>query len=168
MPAPPAVVFDAFHYHHWKVQWDSLVADTQISDGAPCPYVGAISTNGGAGLLRPLAMETEFVAFDRPRLAAATMRGRSFPFGRRAASMRHVPLTGGRSTLIYSYTLETHPSALRWLMEPVVDRLFLHATRKRFRRLAAWLELHAAEVTAWQLVSHAEPRGTAEAPAELT
>lgn len=150
MPAPAAVVFDAFHYHHWKAQWDTLVADTRISNGAPCPYVGAISTNGAAGLLRPLAMQTEFVAFDRPRLAAATMRGRSFPFGKWAASMRHVPAGGNSSTLIYTYTLETHPPALRCLMEPVVDRLFLRATRRRFRRLAAWLEGHAAEVASWQ------------------
>lgn len=166
MPAAAAVVFDAFHYHHWKARWDSLVADTQISGGAPCPYVGAISTNSGAGVLRPLAMETEFVAFERPRLAAATMRGRSFPFGKWAASMRHVPLEGGHSTLIYTYTLETRPAGLRWLMEPVVDRIFLRATRRRFGRLAAWLEHHGPEVRAWQLAGHAEPKGARPSPAE--
>lgn len=166
MPAAAAVVFDAFHYHHWKARWDSLVADTQISGGAPCPYVGAVSTNGGAGLLRPLAIETEFVAFERPRLAAATMRGRSFPFGKWAASMRHVPVEGGRSTLIYTYTLETHPAGLRWLMEPVVDQIFLRATRRRFGRLATWLEQHGPEVQAWQLAGHVEPNGARPSPAE--
>jgi len=25
MPAPAEVVFDAFHYHHWRGRWDSLV-----------------------------------------------------------------------------------------------------------------------------------------------
>jgi hypothetical protein len=96
-------------------------------------------------------------AVARP-LAAATMRGRSFPFGKWAASMRHVPASSGCSTLIYTYTLDTHPLALRWLMEPVVDRLFLRATRKRCRRLEAWLEGHAADVAAWQEATREPPQ----------
>ena len=151
MPAPAHVVFDAFHYHQWKHQWDSLVRRTQVEGDAPCPRVGAVSSNAGAGLLRGLSMQTEFVSYDRPRLAAATMRGRSFPFARWAASMRHIPAGEGRSTLVYTYTLETAPAAARWLMEPVVDFVFLRATRKRFRRFTAWLADHADDVVRWQL-----------------
>lgn len=150
MPAPAEVVFDAFHYHRWKHQWDSLVGQTQVCGDAPCPSVGAVTRNGGAGPFRALSMETEFVAYDRPALAAAKMRGRSFPFRRWAASMRHLPAEHGHSTLVYTYTLETWPSGARWLMEPVVDRVFLRATRQRFARLASWLAQHADEVIAWQ------------------
>jgi len=151
MPAPAEVVFDAFHYHLWKHQWDSLVRRTQVQGGAPCPHVGAVSTNAGAGLLRGLSMQTEFVSYDRPRLAAAAMRGRSFPFARWAASMRHIPTgSDGGSLLVYTYTLETSPACLRWLMEPVVDRVFLRATRKRFQRFTAWLAAHGDEVARWQ------------------
>lgn len=150
MPAPADVVFDAFHYHHWKQQWDSLVRGTHVQGDAPCPYVGAVSSNAGAGLFRGLTMQTEFVSYDRPHLAAAAMRGRSFPFARWAASMRHIPTGDGRSTLVYTYTLETWPPGARWLMEPVVDRVFLRATRTRFRRLTLWLAQHADDVVRWQ------------------
>src|SRR4051794_39904718 len=89
MPASSEVVFDAFHFHCWRPRWDSLVKNTEVEGGAACPSVGAVSVNGGGGWLGLLSMRTIFVAFERPRLAAAAMRGRSFPFARWAASMRH-------------------------------------------------------------------------------
>lgn len=150
MPAPADVVFDAFHFHHWKQRWDSLVRHTQVQDDAPCPSVGAVSANTGTGWLRALTMRTRFVAYDPPHLAAATMLGRTFPFTRWAASMKHLPVDAQKSLLVYTYTLETGPAALRWAMEPVADWLFLRATRRRFGRMHTWLAQHAAEVTEWQ------------------
>lgn len=38
MPAPAEVVFDAFHFRHWRLKWDSLVRDTRVRGGAPCPF----------------------------------------------------------------------------------------------------------------------------------
>ncbi len=150
MPAPARVVFDAFHYHQWRVHWDSLVSRTRVQDGSPCPSVGAVSENTGGGLLRALSMTTRFVTYDPPGLAAATMVGKSFPFSRWAASMRHVDLEDDRSLLIYTYTFAVAPAAMaRWL-EPVVDRVFLRATEKRFRRLQTFLDTQGALVQAWQ------------------
>lgn len=150
MPAPAGVVFDAFHYHQWRIHWDSLVARTQVNGGAPCPSVGAVSRNTGGGLLRTLSMTTRFVTYEPAVLAAATMVGRSFPFARWAASMRHHDLPGNRSVLVYTYTFSVMPSALAWLVEPVVNRAFLMATEKRFRRLQAFLAAHGGEVKDWQ------------------
>ncbi len=150
MPAPEAVVFDAFHFHHWRRQWDSLVRSTTVEGGAPCPSVGAVTHNAGAGGLRALSMRTRFVSFDRPRLAAASMIGRSFPFRRWAASMRHDPHAGQGSLLVYTYTFEAGPPGLRWLFEPVVAWVFDRQTRRRFARLQRFLTEHSAEVARWQ------------------
>jgi hypothetical protein len=150
MPATAEVVFDAFHYHHWRQRWDSLVHATHVLDGAPCPYVGAVTDNAGGGILRALAMQTEFISYDRPKVAAARMRGRAFPFARWAASMRHQPLDGQRSVMVYTYSFETMPRALRWLLDPVTKLVFDWQTRKRFARMQAFLALHAAEVEQWQ------------------
>lgn len=150
MPADAETVFDAFHYHFWRARWDSLVQQTAVVGGAPCPYVGAQTHSTGAGLLKGLDMCTQFVAFDRPHLAAATMVGQSFPFVRWAASMRHSSMQAHQSVLIYTYNFETGPAAIRWLMEPIVARIFDHQTRKRFARLQRFLKSHAAEVVAWQ------------------
>lgn len=153
MPAPADVVFDAFHYHVWRARWDSLVGNARVVGGAPCPFVGAETENTGHGWLRGLSMRTRFVSFDRPHVAAASMVGRSFPFSRWAASMRHRDVQPGRSVLIYVYTIEAGPKALRWLLEPVVAWVFAWQTRRRFARLHAFLTTQAHEVVAWQ---HAE------------
>jgi hypothetical protein len=150
MPARADVVFDAFHYRVWRRRWDSLVSDTRVVGGAPCPSVGAVTENTGGGWLRALSMRTQFVSYERPRLAAAAMLGRSFPFARWAASMRHRPLEGGGSLMIYTYSFETAPRALHWLMEPLVRRIFERQTRKRFARLQRFLAGNAAQVEAWQ------------------
>ena len=150
MPAPAEVVFDAFHYHRWRHRWDSLVHATHVLGGAPCPFVGAVTANAGGGWLRPLSMRTEFISYERPKLAAARMLGRSFPFSRWAASMRHQPLENGRSLMVYTYSFETAPRALRWLLDPVTKRVFDRQTRHRFARMRAFLADHACEVQAWR------------------
>lgn len=149
MPARAEVVFDAFHHHAWRCRWDSLVGAARVVGGAPCPYVGAVTENAGGGWLGLLSMRTEFVTFERPKVAAAAMQGRAFPFARWAASMRHRPLDAGHSVMLYTYSFETRPRALRWLMEPVTKWVFDRQTRKRFDRMRAFLEGHAAEIEAW-------------------
>lgn len=154
MPAPCDVVFDIFHYRFWRARWDSLVDTTGIVGGAPCPFVGAVNEVAAGGALRGLSMRTEFVCYQRPRLAAARMIGRSFPFTKWAASMKHEPVDADRSVMIYTYTIETGPAFLRWLMEPVVSRIFEWRTRKRFAGMRAFLLVHRAQVEAWQRGYH--------------
>jgi hypothetical protein len=160
MPASAAVAFDAFHYTHWRAQWDSLTRASHVLDGAPCPYVGAITHNIGRGWLGSLSMRTQFVTFERPRLAAAAMIGRAFPFARWAASMRHEPLAEGGSLLIYTYTLSTSPAWLRWLIEPLVDRLFAWQTLRRFSRMQRFLQQRAADVEHWRREQASSPAAT--------
>jgi hypothetical protein len=150
MPASAGVVFDVFHYHVWRKRWDSLVGEASVVGGAPCPFLGAETENTGGGWLRSLSMRTRFVTFDRPHVAAASMIGRSFPFSRWAASMRHRDTQPGRSVLIYVYTIEVGPKPLRWLTEPVVDWAFARQTRRRFERMREFLSTRAHEVVQWQ------------------
>jgi hypothetical protein len=154
MPASEAIVFDAFHHHQWRMRWDSLVSATHVQGGAPCPFVGAVTENSGAGTLKGLSMRTQFISYDPPRVAAATMLGRSFPFTRWAASMRHRATAQNQSVLIYTYSFEVGPSVLRWVLKPIVKRVFDWQTRRRFTRFQHFLALHAADVAAWQR-SHA-------------
>jgi hypothetical protein len=150
MPASEAIVFDAFHHHHWRMRWDSLVGTTHVLGGAPCPFVGAVTENAGAGALRALSMRTQFLSYEPPRVAAATMLGRSFPFTRWAASMRHRATAPNQSLLIYTYSFEVGPAALRWVLEPIVKTIFDWQTRRRFARLQNFLALHANDVARWQ------------------
>jgi hypothetical protein len=161
MPANAAVTFDAFHYHQWRHRWDSLVSGTRVEGGAPCPSVGAITHNVGGGWMKALTMRTQFVSYDRPHLAAASMVGRSFPFVRWAASMRHKDCDGGRSILIYTYTFEVGPRWAAWVLGPVVRCVFEYQTRRRFARLQSFLVRGAVDIEAWQrLQNGASGNGT--------
>lgn len=148
MPAPSAVVFDAFHDWRWRMRWDSLVARSSVQGGGTQPHVGAVTENAGAGMLSALSMRTRFVSYERGRVAAAAMEGTAFPFTSWAASMRHRDVAGGGSVLIYTYTFEVGPRGLAWLMEPPVRWMFDRQTVRRFARLQRFLEHHAAEVAA--------------------
>ncbi|MFL6658965.1 MAG: hypothetical protein ACJ8GW_12885 [Massilia sp.] len=154
MPAPCEVVFDIFHYQIWRSRWDSLVNATHIVGGAPCPYVGAVNQVATGGMLRGLSMQTEFISYKRPRIAAARMLGRSFPFTKWAASMKHEAIDADKSLMIYTYTIETGPALLRWIMEPVVSRIFERQTRRRFACMRDFLAQHRGEVEAWQRSYH--------------
>ena len=150
MPAAVAVVFDAFHYHCWRCRWDSLVANTRVFGGGECPYLGAITENQGRAYLRPLAMRTQFVSYQRPNVAAAQMIGKTFPFTRWAASIRHRPLSSNRSLLLYTHTFEAGNKWTRWLVEPITQRIFDTQTQRRFTRLQLFLSKHADEIVNWQ------------------
>jgi hypothetical protein len=150
MPASVDVVFDAFHYYQWRARWDSLVSDTHVVGGAPCPYKGAVTENTGAGMLRSLSMRTQFVSYYRPQLAAATMLGQAFPFSQWAASMRHRPTGPHTSVLVYTYTFEVGPAAWWPFLSPVVAWVFAWQKRRRFARLQAFLARHADELVRWQ------------------
>ncbi len=157
MPARADIVFDAFHYHEWRRQWDSLVRRTSVESGAPCPSVGATTENLGAGALRALSMRTQFVSYDRPVVAAAAMVGRSFPFTQWAASMRHQEVGTNQSLLVYTYTFQVGPSPLRFVLEPAVDWIFVRKTRQRFQRLAQFLASRAADIADWQQAQRVAP-----------
>lgn len=150
MPCCESIVFDAFHHHQWRMRWDSLVSVTHVVGGAPCPFIGAVTENTGAGSLKGLSMRTQFVSYDPPRVAAATMLGRSFPFTRWAASMRHRATGPNTSLLVYTYSFEVGPPLLSWLLEPIVKWVFDRQTRRRFERLQGFLAQYGDEVARWQ------------------
>jgi hypothetical protein len=150
MPANASVVFDAFHYLIWRHRWDSLVRRSRVLGDAPCPHVGAITENDGGGWLRALSMRTQFIAYDRPHVAAAKMIGTSFPFRRWAASMKHKPISDDRSLMIYTYSFETTFAPLGQVTELVVQRVFDAQTDRRFARLQRFLSSYREEIAAWQ------------------
>lgn len=52
-----------------------------------------------------------------------------------AASIRHEPLEGNRSRIIYTWNFRAKPSWLAFLFEPVLALFFRWETRKRLRAL---------------------------------
>lgn len=139
MPASAAAAFEAFHNHEKRLIWDTLLSVAYVEGGGTHPHVGAITTNLGRGWKKLLGMRTQFVSYDPPRIAAATIIAPTGLFAFWGASMRHRDLGHGASELIYTFNIKLRPQLLGRILDPFVAKVFELETRRRFAAMAAYL-----------------------------
>ncbi|HUQ06319.1 MAG TPA: SRPBCC family protein [Kofleriaceae bacterium] len=137
IPAACEAVFDLVHDYGRRLEWDTLLSAAYLVGGATAAGKGVASVCVGRRSLGKLAIETRYVSFERGVVAAVEMINRPPLFGRWAASIRHSPLDGGASRITYTWSFESSPRWLRWLVEPIMARVFRWETRKRLRALRA-------------------------------
>jgi len=145
LPAPSAVAFDLLHDYGRRLEWDTLLRATYLEGDGTVAAKGMIAVCVGRRSLGGFALRTVYVSFERPHLAAVKMVNRPPCFATWAASIRHEDLAGRRSRITYTYTFTARPRWARFLLEPVMARVFAWETRRRLRALARYLR---AEVVA--------------------
>jgi hypothetical protein len=92
--------------------------------------------NGFAGL----AMETVYVSFDRPKVAAVKMTKGPAVLETFAASLRQESIGGGVTRVTYRFHFSTQPRWLRPLADPIAAALFRREVRGRLKALKSYLE----------------------------
>lgn len=147
MPACAADVFEAFHNHTVRKQWDTLLAHGAVEGGGSHPYIGAITVNEGRGWKRFFAMRTRFVNYRPGQVAAAVLVEPAGCFHWWAASMRHRDIDEKSSELIYTFGVQLRPRWLGRVLDPLVNRIFEWETRNRFAAMAGYLRNKAEEPT---------------------
>ena len=135
IPAASTEVFDLVHDYDRRLTWDTLLSAAYLDDGFTRAEKGATSVCVGRTSLGRLAFKTVYVSFDRPRVAAVKLVNSPAFFGTWAASIRHQDLEAGSSRITYTYHFTARPSWLRWLLEPIMGRMFRWETRKRLEAL---------------------------------
>jgi hypothetical protein len=138
--ASPETIFDLIHDYSRRLEWDPFLKQATLLHGARAAGVGVHSLCVAKNRLGGLGMETVYVVFDRPRLAAVKMtRGPAIldSFG---ASLRQDGLERGLTRVTYKYTLQTKPASLRWLFTPICKWIFSRETRGRLVKLKNFLE----------------------------
>src|SRR5262245_41156282 len=109
--------------------------------GATAPAVGVrawcVSRVG-------LGMETEYVSFAPPRVAAVTMTRGPRLLERFGGTWEFASLDEGRTRVTFRYFLEVRPRWMDPLLEPWARRWFAWETRRRVRALAAFLSARSA------------------------
>lgn len=135
IPASCEAVFDLVHDYQRRLDWDTLLREAYLTGDATAAGKGVTAICVGRRALGGFAIETRYVSFDRPHVAAVEMINRPPLFGRWAASIRHVAVDARSSKITYTWSFEAKPRALRWLFEPVMARVFRWETRKRLRAL---------------------------------
>ncbi len=100
------------------------------------PKARCTARNGFGGL----AMETVYVSFDRPRVAAVKMTKGPAVLETFAASLRQEPIAPGVTRVTYRFNFSTRPRWLRAIGDPVAAALFRREVRQRLKALKHHLE----------------------------
>jgi hypothetical protein len=141
-PAPSSVVFDLLHDYARRLEWDTLLQAAYLEGGAKAAAKGVTSVCVGRKSLGGIALKTVYVTFERPTLAAVRMVNAPLFFESWAASIRHDDLSARESRLTYKFQFTTRPRVLRFILDPLIERLFAWETRKRLQALKAFFKAH--------------------------
>lgn len=143
--ASAADTFDLLHDYAVRLNWDPFLREAKLLGGdteagpGVCSRCTARLTAGGC------SMDTRYVSFRRPTVAAVKMiRGPAF-LADFAATIRHTAVTDRSSRLTYIYQFSCRPRLLRRVVEPVVSFVFRRETRRRLRALKRFLEARSGE-----------------------
>ncbi len=135
IPAPSAAVFDLLHDYERRLEWDTLLQAAYLTDGHTRAGKGVASVCIGRPSLGSIALKTVYVSFDRPHVAAVKMVNAPPFFDKWAASIRHEDVAPNQSRITYVFHFSAKPRWLRWLLEPIMLRVFKWETRKRLSAL---------------------------------
>jgi hypothetical protein len=89
-----------------------------------------------------IALRTVYISFDRPKVAAVKMVNAPAFFQSWAASIRHEDISDQESRITYRFHFVTKPRILRFILDPIMERVFMWETRKRLLALKAFFTRH--------------------------
>ena len=135
--APRPFLFSLTQDYSRRLDWDPFLKSADLVGGATRAAVGVralcVARNG-------LSMETEYVSFEPPRVAAVKMTSGPWIIARFAGSWRFDEVGPSETRITFEYHLVARPRALNWLLTPIVGRVFARDTRKRLVALKAVVE----------------------------
>jgi ribosome-associated toxin RatA of RatAB toxin-antitoxin module len=135
--ASPADLFALTQDYGRRLEWDPFLRSAELVGGAAAPAVGVraycVAHSG-------LGMETEYVSYTPPRVAAVRMTRGPWLIRSFAGSWRFTEVAPGRTRVGFRYGLTARPRWLSWLLTPVLARVFARDTRKRLAALKAAVE----------------------------
>ncbi len=137
--ATPERIFDLLHDYERRLEWDPFLRRAEVL-GSDTPGVGVKTLCVAKWSSGGLGMETEYVSFDRPKVAAVRMTDGPWFFDSFAASIRQRPLGNGITRVTYRFNFELSPPGLARLLTALVRRVLLRETRVRLDALKRALE----------------------------
>jgi hypothetical protein len=129
--APPDLVFGLTQDYALRLTWDPFLSSAELLGGALTPAVGVRAwcvAKGGIG------METEYVTFTPPRLAAVKMTKGPWLVASFGGAWEFVA-DGDGTRVLFRYQFRMRPRWLAWAVEPVARAWFSRETRLRVAAL---------------------------------
>ncbi len=135
IPASADAVFALVHNYARRLEWDTLLQEAYLEPEFTEAGRGAISICRGKSILGGFAVRTQYVTFEKGKVAAVKMLNQPPFFDTFAASIRHFVISEDESEIIYKFSFAAKPKWLRWLLHPLMSRIFAWETRKRLGAL---------------------------------
>lgn len=135
IPAAAAEVFALLHDYRRRLEWDALLSEAYLEPEFAEAGRGAISVCRGKLILGGFAVRTEYVSFEKGKVAAVKLLNRPPFFETFAASIRHSEIDENNSEVIYKVNFTAKPRFLRPFLHPVMRAVFIWETRKRLQAL---------------------------------
>lgn len=137
----PDALFALTQDYERRLQWDPFLRSAQLVDGAAEAGLGV---RAYCVAHNRLGMETEYVSFTPPKVAAVKMTRGPWFIGGFAGSWRFQPEPDGRTRVVFRYSVRARPPWLQPLLNPVLVRVFSREVRKRLEGLRGFVERDAA------------------------
>ena len=135
--APQQGLFDLAQDYRLRLEWDPFLRDMRFLDGAREAAVGVrVWVRAWTGL----TMVVEYVGLRRPDMVAMKMVEGPLFLRQFAGSWRFQPHPSGSTEVTFRYSFETRWRLLRWLLDPIVARVFGRDVRQRLRGLKRGVE----------------------------
>jgi Polyketide cyclase / dehydrase and lipid transport len=138
--AEPEAVFDRIHDYGRRLEWDTFLQEARLLDGAGRAGLGVKTRCTARSGFAGLAMDTVYISFDRPRVAAVKMTHGPAILQSFAASIRQEEIEPGVTRVTYRFQFRTRPRWLRAILDRLAALLFLVETRQRLAALKRHLE----------------------------
>ena len=140
IPASAEEVFALVHDYTRRLEWDTLLQEAYLEPEFSEATRGAISVCRGKPILGGFALRTQYVTFEKGKVAAVKMLNQPPFFDTFAASIRHFEISEDESEVIYKLNFTAKPKWLRWILHPVMSKIFAWETRKRLGALRKFFE----------------------------
>ncbi len=143
--AGQAAVFALTQDYGRLLLWDPFLTEARLLGGAAEPAVGV---RAWCVAWYGMGMETEYVAYAPPRLAAVRMTRGPAALAAFAGSWRFEEDGPGATRVAFRYHLKAWPRWLRPLLDPLLAAVFAQDTRARLRALKRVAEAAVAQAPA--------------------
>lgn len=140
IPVTAEEVFDLIHDYERRLEWDTLLQKAYLEPEFSESKLGSISVCQGRPILGGFAIRTEYISFQRGKVAAVKMLNQPPFFDTFAASIKHQNLSDGKSEVVYTFNFTAKPKWLRFILHPIMSRIFAWETRKRLQALKEFFE----------------------------
>ena len=135
--ATPEALFALTQDYGRRLEWDPFLRRAELVGGAteagPGVRAWCVAHNG-------LGMETEYVSFNPPAVAAVKMTRGPWFIGGFAGSWRFKPEADGRTRVVFRYSVRGRPAWLDALLNPILVRVFGREVRRRLEGLRDFVE----------------------------